>query len=47
MFVETGESHHRAHFHAYYQNAAETFAVDTIECLAGGLQTAQLRLVEA
>ena len=47
MFVETGESHHRAHFHAYYQNAAATFAVDTIECLAGSLPTAQRRLVEA
>jgi hypothetical protein len=47
MFVETGESHHRVHFHAYYQDDAATFAVDTIECLAGSLSTAQRRLVEA
>jgi hypothetical protein len=31
MFVETGAQHHRAHFHAYYQDDAAVFAVDTIE----------------
>ena len=47
MFVETGGQHHRAHFHAYYQDDAAVFAVDTIECLGGSLPTAQRRLVEA
>jgi hypothetical protein len=47
MFVEAGESHHRSHFHAYYQDQAAVFAIDTIECLGGGLPRAQQRLVEA
>ena len=47
MFVEAGATHHRAHFHAYYQNDAAVFAVDTIECLGGSLPLAQRRLVEA
>ena len=47
MFVEAGGQHHRAHFHAYYQDQAAVFAVDTIECLGGGLPKAQQRLVEA
>ena len=47
MFVETGGQHHRPHFHAYYQQHAAVFAVDTIECLGGELPTAQRRLVEA
>jgi len=47
MFVEAGAQHHRAHFHAYYQDQAAVFAVDTIECLGGSLPKAQQRLVEA
>ena len=47
MFVETGAQHQRAHFHAYYQDEAAVFAVDTIECLSGSLPKAQQRLVEA
>jgi hypothetical protein len=47
MFVEAGAQHHRAPFHAYYQNHAAVFAVDTIECLGGSLPKAQQRLVEA
>ena len=47
MFVEAGGQHHRAHFHAYYQDQASVFAVDNIECLGGSLPTAQRRLVEA
>jgi hypothetical protein len=47
MFVEAGGPHHRAHFHAYYQEHAAVFAVDTIECLGGSLPKAQQRLVEA
>lgn len=47
MFIEAGEPHHRPHFHAYYQGQAAVFALDTIECLGGGLPQAQRRLVEA
>lgn len=47
MFVEAGGQHHRAHFHAYYQEQAAVFAVDTVECLGGSLPKAQQRLVEA
>ena len=47
MFMETGVQHHRAHFHAFYQEHSGVFAVDTIECLNGGLPKAQQRLVEA
>jgi hypothetical protein len=47
MFVEVGGQHHRPHFHAYYQNQAAVFDVDSLECLGGTLPKAQLRLVEA
>ena len=47
MFVEAGGQHHRAHFHAYYQEHAAVFAVDTLELLGGALPVAQRRLVEA
>jgi len=47
MFVEAGEPHHRPHFQAYFQDQAAVFAIDTIECLGGGLPTSQQRLVEA
>ena len=43
MFVEAGGQHHRAHFHAYYQDEAAVFAVDTIECLGGSLPIADSR----
>ena len=44
--VET-RPHHRPHFHAYYQDQAAAFTLDTVECLGGGLPKAQQRLVEA
>jgi len=47
MFVEVGGPHHRPRFHAFYQDQAAVFALDTVECLGGGLPTAQRRLVEA
>jgi hypothetical protein len=47
MFVEAGSQHHRPHFHAYYQEQAAVFSLDTAEVLGGGLPTAQRRLVEA
>lgn len=33
MFLEAGAPHNGAHFHAYYQDEAAVFALDTIECL--------------
>jgi hypothetical protein len=30
MFVEVGGPHHRPHFHAYYQDQAAVFAVNSI-----------------
>ncbi len=47
MFVEAGAPHHRAHFHAYYQDHAAVFDVEALECLGGSLPIAQRRLVEA
>lgn len=47
MFVEAGGSHHRPHFHAYYQDHAAVFAIDTLESLGGELPIGQRRLVEA
>ena len=47
MFAEEGQPHHRAHFHAYYQDHAAVFTVDTVECLGGSVPKAQRRLVEA
>ena len=47
MFIEVGVPHHRPHFHAYYQDAAAVFAIDSIECIGGNLPRTQQRLVEA
>ena len=47
MFVEAGSQHDRPHFHAYYQDQAAVFALDSVECLGGGLPKAHQRLVEA
>ncbi|HEV2426337.1 MAG TPA: DUF4160 domain-containing protein [Terriglobia bacterium] len=47
MFTEPGAPHHRAHFHAYYQNQVAIYAVDVIELLGGELPLPQARLVEA
>ena len=47
MFVEAGEPHHRAHFHAYYQDHSVALSIDTLEVLGGGLPKTQMRLVEA
>ena len=47
MFVEAGGQHHRPHFHAYYQEQAAVFDIETVECLGGDLPPPQRRLVEA
>ena len=47
MFAEPGSPHHRAHFHAYYQDEIGIFSIDPIELIAGSLTRKQLRLVEA
>jgi uncharacterized protein DUF4160 len=38
---------HRPDFHAAYQDAIATFALDPIECIGGSLPRTQQRLVEA
>jgi hypothetical protein len=47
MFVEVGGSHHRPHFHAYYQESIAVCAIEPVELIAGELPTRQRRLVEA
>jgi hypothetical protein len=47
MFWEPNSPHNRRHFHAFYQDAAVSVAIDTIEVLAGSLPRRQLRFVEA
>lgn len=47
MFAEAGGSHHRPHFHAYYQDAVAVFAIEPVDLIAGELPVKQRRLVEA
>ena len=47
MFFEVAGTHHRPHFHAYYQDEVAVFAVDPVELIAGGLPRRQRRFVEA
>ncbi len=47
MYAEPGAPHHRPHFHAYYQDAAAIYAIDSIELIGGSLPRRQRRLTEA
>ena len=47
MYPEPHVSHHRPHFHAYYQDSVAVYALEQIELLAGELPQRQQRLVEA
>ena len=47
MYPEPQVSHHRPHFHAYYQDSVAVYAIEQIELLAGELPQRQQRLVEA
>jgi hypothetical protein len=47
MYTEAGGTHHRPHFHAYYQEEVAVYAIDTIDLIAGSLPRPQQRLVEA
>jgi Domain of unknown function (DUF4160) len=47
MYMEVGAPHHAPHFHAYYQDDAAVFSLDSIELIAGSLPRRQRRLVEA
>ena len=47
MYAEPNVSHHRPHFHAYYQDSVGVYGVDVIELIAGSLPRRQHRLVEA
>jgi hypothetical protein len=46
MYVEAGVVHHRPHFHAYYQDTAAVFSVESVELLGGLLPPRQQRMVE-
>ncbi len=47
MYVEPEAPHHRPHFHAYYQNNAAVYSIDTLELINGTLPRRQQRLVDA
>jgi len=47
MYAEPGAPHHRPHFHAYYQNYAAVYSIDSIEMVDGELPHRLQRLVEA
>ena len=47
MYMEVGEPHHSAHFHAYYQNDVAIFSLEPIDLIAGSMPRRQRRLVEA
>jgi hypothetical protein len=47
MFSEIGASHHRAHFHAYYQEHTAVLGIEPVEVISGSLPRRQQRLVEA
>jgi hypothetical protein len=38
MYVEAGGPHHRPHFHAYYQNGAGVYAIDSAALIANTLR---------
>ena len=47
MFSEVGGPHHRAHFHAYYQEQVAVLSIEPVEVISGSLPRRQQRLVEA
>ncbi len=47
MFVETGERHHRPHFHVVGRGSEAVIAIDDLTMLAGRLPARERRLVEA
>jgi hypothetical protein len=47
MFSEVGGPHHRAHFHAYYQEHVAVLSIEPVEVISGSLPRRQQRLVEA
>ena len=47
MYAEPEAPHHRPHFHAYYQNHAAVYSIDTLELINGTLPRRQQRLVDA
>lgn len=47
MYTEAGGKHHRAHFHAYWQDEVAVVSIEPVELIAGALPLRQRRLVEA
>lgn len=45
--MEAGAQHNVPHFHAYYQNEAAVFSIDSIELIAGNIPKRQQRFIEA
>ena len=41
MYMEVGQPHHLAHFHAYYQDEVAVFSLDPIVLMAGTLPRRQ------
>lgn len=47
MYPEPGAPHNKPHFHAYYQDEAAVYDIETIEMIDGSLPRRQQRFVEA
>ncbi|HKV08656.1 MAG TPA: DUF4160 domain-containing protein [Thermoanaerobaculia bacterium] len=47
MYAEADATHHRPHFHAYYQDEVAVYGIDVVELISGSLSQAQHRLVLA
>ena len=47
MYAEAEATHHRPHFHAYYQEDVAVYGIDVVQLIAGSLPQAQQRFVVA
>ena len=47
MFVEVGQPHHPAHFHAYYQGDEGIYSIEPVARIVGSLPRREERLVTA
>ena len=47
MFVEVGQRHHLAHFHAYYQGEEGIYGIEPVVRITGSLPRQKERLVMA
>jgi hypothetical protein len=42
MYMEAGQPHHLAHFHAYYQDEVAVFSLDPVDLIAGSFRDASV-----